>query len=94
MQVVGLLFFFLAFVSYAGLVRTILRLVKESRGLNTSARFNCFWWTPAWKIHRAAFPYSPIRRQIISLFLLTFALMMTGTLAIAVSQKLLPLQHA
>ncbi len=65
---------------YIWTVRTIWRLVDESKPLGSGIRFNRWRWTPAWKVHRASYPESPLRKQIIIRFLLTWAF---GILALA-----------
>ena len=84
MQITGYILLVFAFGSYARLILTIRRLVAESRQMESDTRFNWFWWTPAWKVHRAAYPTSSVRRQIVTGFLLTFALMAAGMTCVAV----------
>jgi hypothetical protein len=79
MRILEYVLFTLAFVCYGATVRSIWRLVIESNALASAGRFNRFWWVPAWKIHRKAYPASALRRQIIARFALTFALMATAT---------------
>jgi hypothetical protein len=85
MTIIGYVLMALGFVAYGSILRAIFRLVAETRQLNSDARFNRFWWTPAWKIHRAAYPLSRIRKQIVVLFLLTFILVCAGTACIAIN---------
>jgi hypothetical protein len=84
LKIAGYMMFLFAFVSYARLILTIRRLVAESRQIGSNTRFNWFWWTPAWKVHRVAYPASLVRRQIAAGFLLTFVLMAAGMACIAV----------
>jgi hypothetical protein len=83
MKIAGYVMFLLAFGSYASLILTIRRLVAESRQVGTDARFNWFWWVPAWKVHRVAYPTSPVRRYIVRRFLLTFVLLAAGMACLA-----------
>ena len=84
MKIAGYMLFLVAFVSYARLILTIRRLVAESRLPGSDTRFNWFWWTPAWKVHRVAYPTSSVRRHIVIGFLLTFVLMAAGIICLAV----------
>ena len=72
------LFMGIALFFYFRTVGTIWRLVEESKGLNSNARFDRFNWTPAWKGHRIGYPESPLRRQIVTRFLLTFVFMIVA----------------
>ena len=83
MAIIGYVLVGLAFLSYGTIIQAVFRLVAEARRLNSGVRFNRFWWTPAWKIHRAAYPESPARKQIVLRFLLTFALMFAGMTCLA-----------
>ena len=76
--VIGLFF-------YVGTVKAIWQLVTESRELQSGVHFNHFWWTPAWKVHRTGYPASPVRRQIVTRFLLTFACMVAVMVCLAYS---------
>jgi hypothetical protein len=78
MKIAGYILFALAVAFYIWTVRTIWQLVREANNLGTGVRFSRWRWTPAWKVHRAANPSSPLRRRIIVRFLLTWA---TGVLA-------------
>ncbi|RZU35635.1 hypothetical protein [Edaphobacter modestus] len=84
MKIAGYILFLFAFGSYARLILTIRQLVTESRQLRTETRFNWFWWIPALKVHRVAYPTSPVRRRIVTGFLLTFVLMAAGLACIGV----------
>jgi len=90
MRVVGYLLAALSLYSYATTVHAIWRLVAETKQLNTGVHFNRFWWTPAWRLHRNAYPESNLRRQIVTRFTLTFALMVAamGCIAIATYSQL------
>lgn len=72
MKLLGFVFLTLIFATYALLVKTIWQLVDESRKVDVTTRFNRFWWIPAWKVHRLAFPESPLRNRIVLLWLLCF----------------------
>ena len=50
MRIAGYILFLLAFASYAKLVQTIRQLVAQARQVGSDARFNWFWWTPAWRV--------------------------------------------
>jgi hypothetical protein len=78
MKIAGYILFALAVAFHIWTIRTISQLVRETNNLGTGVRFSHFLWTPAWKVHRAAIPSSPLRRRIIVRFLLTWA---TATLA-------------
>jgi ABC-type phosphate transport system permease subunit len=81
MKTVGYLLFLVAAIFYVRTIKAIWQLVDESQKLKTRQRFNRFWWTPAWKVHREAYPESLLRRQIVTRFVITFLCMI---LAIAV----------
>jgi len=85
MKILGYILFALAFFSYGATISSIWRLVAESRSTKTSVNFNRFWWTPAWKVHRTAYPESPLRKQIVVRFITTFTLMMAAMACIAVA---------
>jgi hypothetical protein len=85
MTIIGYVLMALAFLAYGTIIKAVFRLVAETRQLNSGVRFNRFWWTPAWKVHRGAYPMSPVRNQIIVRFLVTFALMLAGMACIAFS---------
>jgi hypothetical protein len=70
---------FLALSCYALTVKSVWQLVAECREVAPDGRFNRFWWTPAWKIHRRSFPNSSLRRQILLLFSSTFLLLLIAT---------------
>ena len=80
MKFAGFALFAVAAVLYIWTVRTIWHLVNESKRLGSGVRFNRWRWTPAWKVHRAAYPASALRRQIVIGFLLTWGV---GVLALA-----------
>lgn len=85
MGIVGYLLFALALFFYVTTVKAIWRLVSESKAIGVAPRnsFNRFWWMPAWKVHREAFPESYLRRQIIIRFALTWVLMIVAVACIA-----------
>ena len=58
--------------------KTIWILVAESRQVKSTVSFNRIWWLPAWKVHCEAYPGSPLRKRIVQLFAVTFALMLAG----------------
>ena len=74
----------LALVWYVSTVRAIWTLVRESRQLEPGARLSLFWWLPAWRVRRRGYPASPLRRQIVTRFGLTFGLMLAGMAFVAV----------
>lgn len=76
MKVVGYLVFLVALIFYVMTWREIWQLVDETRKLESCTNFNRFWWTPAWRVHRTAYPESRLRRRIVVRFLLTFGVMM------------------
>jgi hypothetical protein len=80
MKAAGFALFSLTAIVYVWTVRTIWQLVDQANRLESGRRFNRFWWTPAWKVHKAAFPASPLRRKIVARFLITWGL---GALALA-----------
>jgi hypothetical protein len=69
MKVTGFVLFGMLVLIYLHLVKEIWRLVAESKQLGSATRFNRFWWTPAWRLHRAAFPSSELRRGIVHRFI-------------------------
>ena len=79
MTVIGYVLFTLALVSYGATVKAIWTLVGESKRVESEKRFNRFWWLPAWRIHRKVYPDSSLRRQIVTRFALTFALVVIST---------------
>lgn len=84
MRVVGFGLILLALVSYVSTVRAIWTLVRESRRVEPAARLGLFWWLPAWRVHRQAYPASRLRKQIVTRFGLTFGLMLAGMGFVAV----------
>lgn len=80
MRFAGFALFAVTAILYIWTVRTIWHLVDESKRLGSGVRFNRWRWTPAWKVHRKAYPASPLRRQIVIRFLLTCGV---GALAVA-----------
>ena len=83
MKIAAYILFALAVALYIWTMRTIWQLVRETNNLGAGARFSYWWWTPAWKVHRAANPSSPLRRRIIARFLLTWAIGILAMLSIA-----------
>ena len=79
------LLFALSLISYCFTVRTIWRLVDDVRKDKPDRTFSRFWWLPAWTYHRRAFPLSPLRKQIVTRFILTFFLMMLAMFIYAYS---------
>ena len=53
MKIAGFILFALALTLYVWTVRAIWQLVSETNNLGTGVRFSRWWWTPAWKVHRA-----------------------------------------
>ena len=84
MRVVGFGLWTLALLSYVSTVRAIWAMVRQSRQLDPEARFSLFWWLPAWRVHRRGYPASPVRREIVTRFGLTFGLMLAGMAFIAI----------
>ena len=80
MRFAGFALFAVTAILYIWTVRTIWHLVDESKRLGSGVRFNRWRWTPAWKVHKEAYPTSPLRRQIVIRFLLTWGI---GALALA-----------
>jgi hypothetical protein len=78
MRIVGYTLMVAAFFFYIKTIQSIWTLVAESRLLKSDVRFNRLWWLPAWKVHRSAYPDSCVRRRILQLFAVTFALMLAG----------------
>lgn len=69
MKATGICLFLIAAVIYFQLLQDIWRLVAEARQAGSTVRFNRFWWTPAWGVHRAVFPSSSLRRGITARFI-------------------------
>ena len=84
MRAVGICLWALALLMYVSTVRAIWTMVRQSRQLDPGARVSLFWWLPAWRMHRRGYPASPVRRQIVTRFGLTFGLMLAGLAFIAV----------
>jgi hypothetical protein len=83
---IGFYFFFaISAFFFVRTVRTIWRLVAESRLLESEVRFNRFNWTPALKVHRIGYLESPVRRQIVIGFLLSWTFMIVAVLCLAYS---------
>ena len=83
---IGFYFFFaIALFFYVRTVQTIWMLLTENKRLESGVRFNCFYWTPAWRVHRIGYPESPVRRQIVTLFLFTIAFMIVAVVCRAYS---------
>jgi len=80
MRFAGFSLFAVTAILYILTVRKIWHLVDESKRLDSRVRFNRWRWTPAWKVHREAYPASPLRRQIVIRFLLTWVV---GAVALA-----------
>ena len=89
MSLITYVLFGLAFACYVATVRSIWKLVAESRREFPEGRFNRFWWIPAWRVHRRLFPGSPLRRKIVVRFGLTFALLLiaTANMAMGILQR-------
>jgi ABC-type phosphate transport system permease subunit len=85
MKIAGYILFVFAFFSYGATISSIWRLVAETRNTKTSVNFNRFWWTPAWKVHRNAYPESSVRKQIVMRFITTFTLMIAAMACIAIA---------
>ena len=85
MRVLAYCIFVIAFFSYGKTVQAIWQLVAETRALNSGVQFNRFWWMPAWKVHRAAYSASPLRRSFVIRFAITFALLVVSMACIALS---------
>jgi hypothetical protein len=84
---IGFIFFFaITMFFYVRTLRAIWRLVAESKLLESGVRFNRFYWTPAWKVHRIGYPKSPVRRQIVTGFLFTWTFMMVALVFLVYSQ--------
>jgi hypothetical protein len=90
MDFVVLALFAVAAVLYIWTVRTIWQLVNESKRIDSGVRFNLWRWTPAWKVHRTAYPESALRKQIVTRGLLTcgFGLLAFACKVYAVIQSL------
>ena len=86
MRLVGYAFIAVTVILYIRTIRTIWHLVDESKRLGTGVRFNRWWWTPAWKVHREAYPASPLRRQIATRLLLTWGAGALATACIAYAE--------
>lgn len=84
MRVLGFSLIALALVCYVSTVRAVWTMIRESRQLQPGARLSLFWWLPAWRVHRRGYPASPVRKQIVTRFGLTFGLMLAGMASIAV----------
>lgn len=83
MKIAGFILFALTLALYVWTVRAIWQLVSETNNLGTGVRFSRWWWTGAWKVHRAANPSSPLRRRIVTRFLLTWVMGILAMLCIA-----------
>jgi hypothetical protein len=83
--ILGIASFAAAFWRYVLLVRSIWRLVSEARQLCPDRTFSRFFWTGAWKPHRAATPESPLRRQIAMGFVQVWLFMLLGLGCVAFS---------
>ncbi len=84
---IGFYFFFaIAAFFYVRTLRVIWKLVAESRLIESGVRFNFFNWTPAWKVHRIGYPESPVRRQIVTGFLITWTFMIVALVFLVYSQ--------
>ncbi|NYF89081.1 ABC-type phosphate transport system permease subunit [Edaphobacter lichenicola] len=81
----GYILFMAAFVVYAMIWQAIWQLVSENRQAYPDKRFGRFWWAPAWRVHRNSYPSSNLRRQIVMLFMLTFALLCAAMVCIGYS---------
>ena len=67
-----------ALAAYAITWKAIFRLIGEARQIGSEVRFNRFWWLPAWRVHKTAYPDSSTRRQIVVSFAMTFLLMIVA----------------
>ena len=77
--------FLVALVFYVQTWRSIKRLVTEARQTGNTARFNLLWWTPARRVHREAYPASPVRKQILLNFSLAFVFLLAAMACVAVA---------
>ena len=80
MRLVGYAFIAVTVILYIWTIRTMWHLVDESKRLESGVRFNRWFWTPAWNVHREAYPASLLRQQIVTRFLLAW-----GVAALAVA---------
>lgn len=85
MRTIGISLIVLALLCYASTIQAIRNLVQDSRRFKPERQFSSLWWLPAWGVHRAGFPASKVRRQIVTRFCLTFAFMIAGMACIGVS---------
>jgi CDP-diglyceride synthetase len=67
--------FVLAVGLYVWAWRNLSMLVAEAKEFSPESRYRLILWLPAWKAHKRACPTSKMRRRIIALFVLTFALL-------------------
>ncbi len=85
MKIAGYILMVFALVSYGMIIRAVFSLVDETRALNSGVWFNRFWWMPALRVHRIAFPASSSRKRIAFRFVLTFVLMLAGMACISLA---------
>jgi hypothetical protein len=91
---IGFYFFFaISAFFFVRTIRAIWRLVAESKILESKVRFNRFNWTPALKVHRIVYPESPVRRQIFTGFLITWAFMIVALVFLVYSQTHVLVTH-
>lgn len=79
-------FFAIAVFFYVKAWRAIIELVSQARLAKPSRKFYRFWWTPAWRVHKRAYPTSKIRRQIVLNFALTFGCMLIAMVCLAYTE--------
>jgi len=85
MRIASYIGFVIALCFYVKWIQAIWKLVAESKPLESAVRFNRFNWTPALKVHRGGYPDSPLRRQIVTYFLLTSVIMIAAMACLAYS---------
>ncbi len=85
MRITGYVFCILALIFYLMIWQAIWHLVSKSREIEPDKQFSRFWWLPAWRVHTNRYPTSNLRRKIVMLFILTFALLCVGMVCIGYS---------
>jgi hypothetical protein len=86
MMVAGVLLCLMALGVYALLLRTTNQLVREVNEADAKVSFSWYRWNKAWRPHRALFPASTLRRDLILRVALCFFLMAAGVLCVGIAR--------
>jgi len=75
MTFAGFLVFAIGVMCYFSTWKSIRQLVVEANTISPNTSYSWFWWMPALKPHKKAYPSSSLRRTIALKYVLSFALL-------------------